>query len=60
MKRDIIMPLAWVAVYTLAVALRVPDWFIWSLFLAVILVGVIDYYWLGGKLSGRSYDNAKK
>ena len=60
MKRDIIMPIAWVAIYTLAVALKVPEWFIWSVIVAVFLIGVLDYYWLGGKLSGRSYEYGEK
>jgi hypothetical protein len=55
MKKNNIIAIAWIAIIVLAAVLRVPDWFMWSLLLIVFLIGVLDYYWIGGKLIGRSY-----
>ena len=35
------------------------DWVLWLLLSAVITVMITDYYWLNGKLLGRSYKNVK-
>ncbi len=41
----------------------IPDWVIGfsvGLAFAVIFIGTIDYYWLGGKLNGGKYYYGKK
>lgn len=54
-KKQIAVLIIWFCGYTALRAFHVDEWIIWSILLVIFLVGVLDYYWWGGKLSGRSY-----
>lgn len=49
----------WLGIYTVLKVLQVHDWIIWMIVLIVFLMGVVDYCWLNGRLSGRSFNNVK-
>lgn len=58
-KKQVAILVIWFGTYTALRAFNVQEWVIWTILLIVFLVGIVDYYWLNGKLSGRSYKNAR-
>ncbi len=55
--------IAFFAILGLTVGVRVfhvADWVVWIFFFIGLFIAILDYYWLGGRLSGRSYSNGKK
>ena len=50
----------WIAFVLLFIIFRAPDWTVFLILSTVAIAAIVDYYWLSGKLFGRSFIDGKK
>lgn len=39
---------------------HVPEWIIWTILFGLLMLAIVDYYWLGGKLNAEGRHYGKK